>query len=170
MVRTTWAFLIEAEVDSDMTNDVTGFRTALIGPLLLVLAACSNVAQAATYTMFRDPGCGCCLQWAAHVEHGMNAGVTSIDSTDMAKVKTKNGVPEELWGCHTMVVDGYVIEGHVPAEAIAKLLRERPAGISGLAVPGMPIGSPGMEADGRVQPYQVIAFGSAGQQVFASYP
>lgn len=153
-----------------MTKNVTGFRSALVGPLLMVLAACTNAAQAATYTMFRDPGCGCCLQWADHIKHGMEAEVKAVDSTNMAKVKTDNGVPEELWSCHTMVVDGYVIEGHVPAEAIAKLLRERPAGISGLAVPGMPTGSPGMEADGRVQRYQVIAFGPAGQQVFASYP
>jgi hypothetical protein len=162
--------LIKAEVDSDMTKNVTGVRSTLLGPLLVVLASCSNVAQAATYTMFRDPGCGCCLQWADHVEHGMEAVVKPVDRTDMAKVKTENGVPQELWGCHTMVVEGYVIEGHVPAEAIAKLLRERPARISGLAVPGMPMGSPGMEADGRAQPYQVIAFGPAGQEVFASYP
>jgi hypothetical protein len=68
-----------------------------------------------------------------------------------------------------MVVDGYVIEGHVPAADIARLLRERPEGIKGLAVPGMPIGSPGMEMGDRTQPYQVIAFGSAGRSVFASY-
>lgn len=153
-----------------MTKNSPSLRKTLVGPLMLALAACSTAAQAATYTMFRDPGCGCCLQWAGHVEHEMEAEVNAVDSPDMAKVKTDHGVPEELRGCHTMVVDGYVIEGHVPAEAIAKLLRERPAGISGLAVPGMPMGSPGMEAGGRIQPYQVIAFGPAGKKVFANYP
>lgn len=137
---------------------------------LLVLAACSNVAQAATYTMYRDPGCGCCLSWAGHVEEGMEAKVASVDSNDMAAIKTARGVPQELWSCHTMEVDGYIIEGHVPTEAVAKLLRERPAGVAGLSVPGMPLGSPGMEAGGRSQPYEVIAFGPGGQRVFASYP
>src|SRR3546814_8075195 len=82
----------------------------------------------------------------------MNTKVASVDSKDMAAIKTARGVPEELWSCHTMEVDGYIIEGHVPAEAVAKLLRERPAGVAGLAVPGMPLGSPGMEAGDRVQP------------------
>ena len=153
-----------------MVTNTTKTRNALIGSLMMVLAACSNVVQAATYTMFRDPGCGCCLEWVGHVEHEMGADVKSVDSTDMAKIKTENGVPPELWGCHTMVVEGYVIEGHAPAEAIAKLLRERPSGVTGLAVPGMPLGSPGMEANGRNQAYQVIAFGSTGQKVFANYP
>jgi hypothetical protein len=145
-------------------------RNSLTATVLLALAACSNAAQAASYTMFRDAGCGCCLKWAEHVEHGMKAEVASVDTTEMAAVKTERGVPRELWSCHTMEVDGYVIEGHVPAEALEKLLRERPAGITGLAVPGMPLGSPGMEFEDRIQPYQVIAFGPAGSQVFASYP
>ena len=144
-------------------------RRSISGAALLVLAACSNVAQAATYTMFRDPGCGCCLNWAGHLEDGMNANVASVDSNDMAAIKTARGVPEELWSCHTMEVDGYIIEGHVPAEAVARLLRERPDGVAGLAVPGMPLGSPGMEARNRIQPYEVIAFGPTGQSVFASY-
>lgn len=145
-------------------------RRSLAASMLLALAACSNAAQAATYTMFRDPGCGCCLRWAGHVENGMKAAVTSVDTADLAALKTAKGVPQELWSCHTMEVEGYIIEGHVPADAVAKLLRERPAGVSGLAVPGMPLGSPGMESGGRVQAYEVIAFGSLGQRVFASYP
>lgn len=100
----------------------------------------------------------------------MTAEVQTVDSNDMAAVKTNKNVPQDLWSCHTMEVEGYVIEGHVPAEAIAKLLRQRPDGVAGLAVPNMPLGSPGMEAGGRTQPYQVIAFGPAGQSVFASYP
>lgn len=145
-------------------------RNSLTTTALLVLAACSNVAQAATYTMFRDPGCGCCLKWADHFENGMDAEVTSVDTTDMGSVKAEKGIPSDLWSCHTMVIEGYVIEGHVPAEAITKLLSERPAGVTGLAVPGMPLGSPGMEYENRVQPYDVIAFGPGGRKVFASYP
>ena len=145
-------------------------RRSLAAAMLLTLAACSNAAQAATYTMFRDPGCGCCLNWAGHVANGLEADIASVDTDDVASVKAEKGVPRELWSCHTMEVDGYVIEGHVPAEAIARLLRDRPAGVTGLAVAGMPLGSPGMEAGGQVQPYQVIAFGTGGQRGFASYP
>ena len=86
------------------------------------------------------------------------------------QIKDRLGVPRELRSCHTMVVEGYVIEGHVPAEDVARLLAERPEGVTGIAVPGMPVGSPGMEMGERVQPYQVIAFGEAGQSVFASHP
>ena len=89
---------------------------------------------------------------------------------EMAKIKTERGVPQELWSCHTMEIEGYMIEGHVPADAIERLLRERPEGVTGLAVPGMPVGSPGMEFENRIQPFDVIAFGPSGQSVFASYP
>ena len=137
---------------------------------LLALAACSQAAQAATYEMFRDPGCGCCLAWARHMDEAVQESVTVTDSADMNAIKDRLGVPQELRSCHTMVVEGYVIEGHVPAEDVARLLAERPEGVTGLAVPGMPVGSPGMEMGDRVQPYQVIAFGEAGQSVFASHP
>ena len=146
-------------------------RTGLIALLgTMFLAACSGVAQAASYTMFRDPNCGCCEAWAAHIREGLHADVAVQDSADMGAVKDREGVPDELRSCHTMIVDGYVIEGHVPAGDVARLLRERPADVEGLAVAGMPLGSPGMEMGGRTQPYQVIAFGPAGKRVFASYP
>ncbi|MBN8830450.1 MAG: DUF411 domain-containing protein [Sphingomonadales bacterium] len=119
--------------------------------------------------MFRDPSCGCCEAWAAHVREGLHARVAVKDSANMTGIKDREGVPGELRSCHTMIVDGYVIEGHVPAADIARLLRERPEGVQGLAVAGMPMGSPGMEVSGRSQPYQVIAFGKAGRRVFSSY-
>ena len=145
-------------------------RTGLIALLgTMFLTACSGVAQTASYTMFRDPSCGCCEAWAAHIRDGLHADVAVQESADMGAVKDREGVPEELRSCHTMIVDGYVIEGHVPAADIARLLRERPAGVEGLAVAGMPLGSPGMEMDERTQPYQVIAFGKAGRTVFSSY-
>ncbi|MGQ2943115.1 MAG: DUF411 domain-containing protein [Blastomonas fulva] len=153
---------------TDIVKSVSNRTWTLMA--LALLAACSNAAQAATYTMFRDPNCGCCMSWAGHVERNLNTTVTTIDSVDMAKVKAQHGVPPELQACHTMIVDGYVIEGHVPSDAIARLLRDKPKGVTGLAVAGMPMGSPGMEAGGRVQPYSVVAFGPAGQQVFAHYP
>ena len=121
------------------------------GLLLLSLAACSTAAQAASYTMYRDAGCGCCLEWAEHASTGLDAQVTAEDA-DMAMVKDLHGVPGNLRSCHTMIVEGYVIEGHVPAEAIRKLLREKPDNVIGLAVPGMPVGSPGMEYQDMKQP------------------
>ncbi|WP_245978808.1 DUF411 domain-containing protein [Aurantiacibacter xanthus] len=143
-------------------------RSGAIG-FAVFLAACTSATQAATYVMFRDPGCGCCHQWADHVRGQMQAEVQTREDVPMAQVKAQMGVPGDLVSCHTMEADGYVIEGHVPASDIARLLRERPEGVRGLAVAGMPLGSPGMEMGGRSQPYQVIAFGDFGQRVFASY-
>ncbi|MGI9362265.1 MAG: DUF411 domain-containing protein [Parasphingorhabdus sp.] len=141
----------------------------LASVLFGLLAACTSAAQAAPLVMFRDPGCGCCEKWAEHIETNMKQDVETRNSANMSAVKDANGVPETLRSCHTMIVEGYVIEGHVPADAIAKLLREKPTGVKGLAVAGMPVGSPGMEYQNQTQPYQVIAFGDSGQRVFASY-
>ena len=117
----------------------------------------------ATMTVYRDPNCGCCEAWA---ETTRNAGyeVTLLDRPDMPAIKRQFGVPEELASCHTATIDGYVLEGHVPMENIARLLRERPAGLKGIAVAGMPRGAPGMEMpDGARDPFQVIAFDTAGR-------
>src|SRR3546814_4231906 len=86
----------------------------------------------------------------------------------MASVKTQNDVPDDLRSCHTMIADEYVIEGHVPAADVERLLAERPAWVDGLAVAVMPLGSPGMEAGGKVQPYKVIAFGNGRREAFRS--
>ncbi|MDT0576457.1 DUF411 domain-containing protein [Croceicoccus sp. F390] len=145
-------------------------RTTLATFGVILLAACTSAAQASPYVMFRDPQCGCCEEWAKHVRTGLDHEVTVREDRPMAEVKAEAGVPGDLVSCHTMEVDGYVIEGHVPAREIARLLEERPEGVTGLAVAGMPLGSPGMEVGGRVQSYQVIAFGRAGKSVFASYP
>ena len=120
-------------------------------------------------SVLRDPGCGCCLNWVAHLQ---KAGfkVTVAESPEMEAVKDRRGVPKAARSCHTGVVDGYIIEGHVPAADIQRLLKERPA-VVGLAVPGMPAGSPGMEvSSGVVQPYNVVAFDKTGKTtVFASH-
>ena len=142
--------------------------SALLG--FAILAACTAAAQAAPYVMFRDPQCGCCEEWAKHIRSGLDHEVAVREDLPMKEVKAQAGVPGDLRSCHTMEVEGYVIEGHVPAREITRLLAERPKGVRGLAVAGMPLGSPGMEAGDQVQPYQVIAFGPAGQKVFATYP
>lgn len=92
------------------------------------------------------------------------------DLDDLSAVKSEYQVPVELQGCHTAIVDGYIIEGHVPAAEIHRLLAEKPD-ILGLAVPGMPVGSPGMEVGNRVDPFDVVAYDESGPiEVFASYP
>jgi hypothetical protein len=118
-------------------------------------------------TVYKDPGCRCCKNWIDYVvKHGYR--VDAKDTPAMAEVKRTLGVPDALTSCHTAVVNGYLIEGHVPAADIAKLLKEKPK-VAGLAVPGMPAGSPGMEG-ARQQHYQVLSFDKNGKtRVFASY-
>ena len=137
-----------------------------LAPVLLALAACSTAAQATSYTMLRDPGCGCCKQWAGHMATGLHADIATADRASADRTGPAAAVPATLRSCHTMIVDGYVIEGHVPAAAIARLLSEQPVGVAGLAVAGMPAGSPGMEMGGQTEPYDVIAFGPVGERVF----
>ncbi len=119
-------------------------------------------------TVTRDPNCGCCGAWVMHVKAaGFPVEVIEID--DVAPLKTKLGVPDALASCHTAEVGGYVVEGHVPAEAIKRLLAERPKAI-GLAVAGMPVGSPGMEVRGQApDSYEVTIFSAGRQNVFARY-
>ncbi|NVD44994.1 DUF411 domain-containing protein [Qipengyuania atrilutea] len=144
-------------------------KRSIAGSLILGTALTACAAQAASVTMYRDPHCGCCLAWAGHMEERGKHEVTSIDHADMGAVKAERGVPADLRSCHTAVVDGYVIEGHVPAADIERLLAERPDGVTGLAVAGMPMGSPGMEHGDHRQPFEVIAFGPEGRSVWASY-
>ncbi|MFN6934270.1 MAG: DUF411 domain-containing protein [Tsuneonella sp.] len=153
-----------------MINLYIRLRRAMTPVAIAILAACTGVAQAAPYVLFRDPGCGCCTQWADHARGGLAHEIKMREDVPMAEIKAKYGVPADLASCHTTIVEGFVIEGHVPAREIKRLLRERPAGVKGLAVAGMPLGSPGMEMGGRVQPYQVIAFGEKGRTVYARYP
>jgi hypothetical protein len=113
-------------------------------------------------TVYKTPTCGCCGKWIAHLEdNGFN--VVTREMNDLTAIKTENGIPRNLASCHTGIVDGYVVEGHIPADVIRRLLKERPD-IKGIAVPGMPAGSPGMEvASGVVQPYSVMTFDENGK-------
>ena len=116
---------------------------------------------AAVISVYKSPTCGCCKSWVARVQEA-GFRVETHDMANMDSVKNEAGVPSSARSCHTGIVDGYVIEGHVPPETIARLLRERPK-IAGLAVPGMPIGAPGMEVPGRpADSYDVVAIGMDG--------
>lgn len=118
------------------------------------LLALGTAAHAATMTIHKSASCGCCSKWVEHVQkHGFNVKV--VDVEDIMSIKAKAGIPDALASCHTSFVDGYVIEGHVPAADIRKLLATKPKA-KGIAVPGMPIGSPGMEHGAHRQPYQTL--------------
>nr|WP_310757901.1 DUF411 domain-containing protein [Candidatus Palauibacter soopunensis] len=120
----------------------------------------ATIAETPTIKVYKSPTCGCCALWVDHMrEAGFELDVEDTD--DMIGVKVDAGLPLQLQSCHTALVDGYVFEGHIPAEVIARFLAEKPSA-SGLAVPGMPVGSPGMEFGDRVDPYDVIRFDAAG--------
>jgi hypothetical protein len=139
-----------------------------------LFAAAASLLQTSTLfggqkgliTVHKDPTCGCCLGW---VEHLQKAGFDTkvLDTRDLDSVKRRLGVPDDLAACHTAEVAGYVIEGHVPAAALTRFLAEKP-NATGLAVPGMPIGSPGMEG-GRPEKYDVVLFGPNGRRTYLSF-
>lgn len=119
--------------------------------------------------VYRSPSCSCCGKWIEYLKQN-NFNIKSVSSPDMEAVKEKFGVPDKLASCHTAVIDGYIVEGHVPVEDIKKMLVNKPA-IAGIAAPGMPIGSPGMETDGQKDAYRVISFEKNGKTaVFAEHP
>jgi hypothetical protein len=151
-------------------------RTFALGVSIVALALTTGAAPVSsieaadkkpTITVYKDPSCGCCKSWIEHlIKHGYR--VDAKDTPEMPGIKRSLGVPDRLSACHTAIVNGYLIEGHVPAADIARLLKEKPK-VAGLAVPGMPMGSPGMEGPQK-QHYQVFSFDKAGKtKVFASY-
>lgn len=119
-------------------------------------------------TVFKSPTCGCCKEWVEHLrKHAFT--VVSKNTSDVSNVKRTAHVPTGLYSCHTAFVNGYVVEGHVPAEDIHRMLKDKPK-IAGIAVPGMPAGSPGMEAGSRKDAYDVVAFKRDGTtSVFAKH-
>jgi len=144
-------------------------RDLLLAAAALAAFAAIRPAGAATaITVYRSASCGCCGAWVDHLRANGFA-VTVHETDDIAPVKRRLGVPRALEGCHTGAIAGYAIEGHVPAREIHRLLAERPAAL-GLAVPGMPIGSPGMETGGPADRYEVVLFGENGAgRVYARY-
>lgn len=111
--------------------------------------------------VFRTPACGCCADWAKHLEdNGFEVTVTEV--ADIGPIRARYGIPEAMQSCHTAEVNGYAVEGHVPADVIHRFLREK-RDVAGIAVPGMPIGSPGMEQAGEKETYRVYTFDASGK-------
>jgi hypothetical protein len=151
-----------------MTMKRFTFAAALVALAVAVTVRVVLAQSPTAIAVVKDPGCGCCTKWVQHLSKaGFKATVTESSTIDA--LKDSKGVPKAARSCHTATVGGYVIEGHVPAEVIKRLLIERP-NVVGLAVPGMPAGSPGMEMPGgRIDPYDVLAFDKSGKtSVFAS--
>jgi hypothetical protein len=119
-------------------------------------------------TVYRSPSCGCCGIWVEHAKkHGFK--ITDIKTDDMASIKQKYNINSDLESCHTAIINDYVMEGHIPADDIKHFLKEKPNMI-GLSVPGMPLGTPGMEAGDKKQPFAVFAFNKTGTpQVYKEY-
>ena len=137
-----------------------------IGGVLMILIAVTvswkpgDQQELPGMTVYKSQWCGCCTQWVAHMrDNGFEVEVEEMN--DLSPIKTRYGVTRELSSCHTAVVDGYVVEGHVPADLVKRLLRDRPD-VVGLAVPGMPIGSPGMEGPNK-EAYNVLTFDDDGE-------
>lgn len=135
--------------------------------LCVGVIAAGGVRAASEVTVYKSATCGCCNAWVKHLEaNGFK--VKGVNVTDLDAVKRRHGVTDDLAACHTAVVDGYVVEGHVPASDVKRLLKERPK-VKGIAVPGMPHGSPGMESP-TPQAYQTLSFDERGQlKVYARH-
>lgn len=148
-----------------MTHSIR--RLVLAAVVVAVSAGGAGAQSAPAVAVFKSPTCGCCAKWVEHLRaNGFAPTATNVD--DINAVKTRHNVPKSVQSCHTALVGGYVIEGHVPASDIKRLLKERPA-ISGLAVAGMPVGSPGMEG-ATPQPYDVLSFDKQGKtRVYATH-
>ncbi len=168
--------LSSALLACDQTNDVnasasTDTSTEKNQPIAATSAANPNadLLKNVSATVYKDANCGCCKEWISHAaDNGMNT--TAQDVTDLAVFKQRYGVPENMQSCHTAVTtDGYVFEGHVPAKYVAEFLANPPTQALGLAVPGMPMGSPGMEYQDKFDPYQIMQMNKDGSsEVYAS--
>jgi hypothetical protein len=119
--------------------------------------------------VYRSPSCGCCGAWVEHMQkHGFNIKA-DIKTDEMEAIKQKYNLPQDLASCHTAIIDGYVMEGHIPADDMKRFLKQKPQ-VAGLAVPGMPLGTPGMESGDRKQPFTIMAFDKSGAvTVFKEY-
>ena len=155
------------EADPPLWSRAKTFRTLFLSATFSLLSA--SVALSASVSVFKDAGCGCCGGWISHMrENGFAVSATNVAPETMDVVKSKAGVTADTASCHTAIVAGYVVEGHVPASDVQRLMDERPDAI-GLSAPGMPIGSPGMEGAGA-EPYDVLLIRRDGRtEVFASH-
>ena len=142
-------------------------RTLFLSTAISLISA--SAALSATVAVYKDAGCGCCGGWISHLKaNGFTVAATNISPDQMDVVKVKAGITEDTASCHTALVEGYVIEGHVPASDVQRLIAERPAAV-GIAAPGLRIGSAGMEGAGA-EPYDVLLIHKDGStEVFASH-
>jgi len=144
------------EVSSRLTVWLATLGVLMGGVALMV----SQGAGAADIVVYKSPTCGCCTKWVEHLE-GAGFSVDVENHRDLSPIKAEHGVPRRMQSCHTAKVGDYTVEGHVPADVIQRMLDEKPD-IKGLAVPGMPMGSPGMEGP-RKDDYDVLAIGNDGR-------
>jgi hypothetical protein len=135
----------------------------LLGSAVVMAGSAGTQGQPARpkVTVYKSATCGCCSRWVEHMT-ASGFSVTALDVDDIEVPMKTYGVPPTLGSCHTALVGGYVVEGHVPADVVTRMLREKPA-IAGISAPGMPVGSPGMEVPGYKDPYSVISFDKAGK-------
>jgi hypothetical protein len=124
-----------------------------------------------TLVVYKTESCGCCGKWVDHMaEAGFEVEVHDVSQDELSAVKKSNGIGRDLASCHTAKIGGYLVEGHVPAADLKRLLEEKPADVKGIAVPGMPVGSPGMEmADRPADEYEVVTFDDAGETTVYAY-
>ena len=143
-------------------------RRLFIVGLMLTFAGCTNAADAAVVHVYKTSSCGCCAEWVEHLRsHGFDVLVKDVEN--VTPIAEQLGVPSELRACHTALVGGYFVEGHVPSADIRKLLEEKPKA-AGIAVPGMPAGSPGMDRASGGEPYETLLVDRrSGVRLFVSH-
>ncbi len=152
-------------MDRRLFLGATGAAAGLFG------ATGALAAAGPSFVMWHSPGCPCCLEWGKRMEKSFGRKLPVIEATDMAAIKRARGVPDDLQSCHTALIHGYAVEGHVPPADVQRLVKSRSRIVRGLAVPRMPAGSPGMDVGhNHRQPYKVFAFAPNGKRsVFASH-
>lgn len=156
----TAAIILSAALTTGCGDTEPASDTAGQSSLATAEAAAAPAQELPTVLVYKSPTCGCCNGWIEHLE-AAGFPVEARDTRDLMTIKHDAGIPVQLSSCHTALVDGYVVEGHVPAEHVKSLLANDPE-VAGIAVPGMPIGSPGMEGPGA-EPYEVYSFTADGQ-------
>ena len=151
------------KANNEMTGDAVDYASDYVA---------DEDVSAETLVVYKTAACECCAKWVDHMqEAGFEVDVHEVSQEEMSQVKEGNGITRDLASCHTAQIAGYLVEGHVPAKDLKRLLEERPEGVKGIAVPGMPIGAPGMEVEGKpADEYEVVTFDEAGEQtVYAWY-
>jgi len=152
-------------------QEISMKKTLMAGGILLAMTSMATAQQAPVIEVLKQASCGCCGGWvAAMQEAGFTLNVRNVSGDELYAAKEASGFSEELWACHTATVAGYTVEGHVPVSELERLLAERPAAL-GIATPGMPTGSPGMEYGNEREAFNVVLVNlDTSQQIYASYP